>query len=159
MSGTTRLLTLFFCISTTSAQIALPEQIPYWVGGAAISSLLGNRLLGTDQQLGSLGLRGIGLGSLGGLGGNGMTGFGGLGSLGGLGLNSLGVDGLQIIQIPLGNAFNNNMPSSCTSCVVCAPQSTSANCIPMAKPTPFNGQFCCCCTSGIGSTVGAFNGR
>ncbi|VIO91415.1 Uncharacterized protein BM_BM10861 [Brugia malayi] len=112
----------------TSAMTALPGQIPYWAGGAAIGSSLGNRLLGTDQQLSNFGLlssgglSGFGLESLG-LGGlQNLGSFQSLASLQGLG----GLQGLQVIQIPLDNTVNNNM-SPCTACIICSPQSASTS--------------------------------
>ncbi|VDN91864.1 unnamed protein product [Brugia pahangi] len=142
----------------TSAMTALPGQIPYWAGGAAIGSSLGNRLLGTDQQLSNFGLlssgglSGFGLESLG-LGGlQNLGSFQSLASLQGLG----GLQGLQVIQIPLDNTVNNNM-SPCTACIICSPQSASTNCIPVPKLAPISGQFCCCCISVTGSVIGTFN--
>ncbi|EJW86417.1 hypothetical protein WUBG_02674 [Wuchereria bancrofti] len=137
---------------------ALPGQIPYWAGSAAIGSSLGNSLFGTDQQLSNLGLlgpgglSGFGLESLG-LGGlQNLGGFQGLASLQGLG----GLQGLQVIQIPFDNTVNNNM-FPCTTCIICSPQSASTNCMSVPKLAPISGQFCCCCTFVTGSPIGTFN--
>ncbi|EFO25444.1 hypothetical protein LOAG_03042 [Loa loa] len=153
------LFLFLFCISTTSAIIVLSEQIPYWAGGTSINSPFGNRLLETDQQLSNLGL--LSPGNLAGPGLGNLS-FGGLQGLNGLqGLSDLqGFGGLQVIQIPLGSAVNSNI-SPCAPCIICSPQSASINCIPIPKPAPIplSGQFCCCCTSVTGSTVGTLNRR
>ncbi|VDK70124.1 unnamed protein product [Onchocerca ochengi] len=111
------------CISTTSTIIVLPGQIPYWAGGAATNSVTRNRLFGNDQQPRDLGSFGL-------------SGFG----------------GLQVIQIPFDNIVSSN-PFPCTPCVICTPQSASANCMSVTKPAPSSGEFCCCCTPVTGSAV------